>query len=275
MKNHLDMLEKNLQYQFKDPNLLIQALTHRSCKSRLNNERLEFLGDAVLDLLVGEYLFKKFQNATEGDLSKLRASIVNEQGFMKLALELDLGKYLFISQSEEHNAGRKKPSILSNAFEAIIGAIYLESGIHIAAEITYRLLERCYEKIDLSLTSDYKTLLQEVTQSRFGEIPKYELISQSGPDHQKIFEVAVIIGQKEYARCIGNSKKVAQQKCAHIAYNTLKKNKKDFSRTPARDCVKQDSMEENFTQESFVQENFATKDCQNIWGESTKFSKKK
>ncbi len=258
------MLEKKLQYQFKDPNLLIQALTHRSCKSRLNNERLEFLGDAVLDLLVGEYLFKKFENATEGDLSKLRASIVNEQGFMKLALELDLGKYLFISQSEEYNAGRKKPSILSNAFEAIIGAIYLESGIQSAAKITYRLLESCYERIDLSLTSDYKTLLQEVTQSRFGEIPRYELISQSGPDHQKIFEVAVIIGEREYARCIGNSKKVAQQKCAHIAYNVLQKNEQDFSRARVRDCVK-----ENFAQEGFIE------NCQNIWGESNKFSKKK
>ncbi|RAX55008.1 ribonuclease III [Helicobacter sp. 10-6591] len=232
---NLHALESHLQYTFLDKHLLIQALTHRSCKARYNNERLEFLGDAVLDLLIGEYLFKKFKNANEGDLSKLRASIVNEQGFMKLALELDLGKYIFISQSEEYNAGRTKSSILSNAFEAIIGAIYLESGITKAAEITYRVLESCYKTIDLSLTNDYKTLLQELTQSLFSEIPTYELVSESGPDHQKLFEIAIVIDNKEYARCIGSSKKNAQQKCAKIAYEILESQKARLHRLKSKE----------------------------------------
>ncbi len=219
----LDELERKLQYHFKDQKLLIQALTHRSCKSKNHNERLEFLGDAVLDLIVGEYLFKKFPKFSEGDLSKFRACIVNEQGFNKLALALDLGKYIFISPSEESNNGRSKPSILSNTFEALIGAVYLESGIQEAIRITYTLLESNYNKIDFRLFSDFKTSLQELTQARFSQIPRYELISESGPDHQKSFTMAIFIDNKEYARCTGSSKKNAQQKCAQVAYEILRK----------------------------------------------------
>lgn len=216
-------LEQKIQYHFKDQKLLAQALTHRSYKTQTHNERLEFLGDAVLDLVVGEYLFKKFPSLSEGDLSKLRACIVNEQGFNKLALALDLGKYIFISSSEERNNGRSKPSILSNTFEALIGAVYLESGIQEASRITHTLLESNYHTIDFGLSSDFKTSLQELTQARFSQIPRYELITESGPDHQKSFTMAVFINDKEYARCTGNSKKNAQQKCAQIAYEILQK----------------------------------------------------
>ncbi|WP_110581934.1 ribonuclease III [Helicobacter cinaedi] len=215
-------LEKKLGYTFKDKKLLLEALTHKSCKNAYNNERLEFLGDAVLDLLVGEFLFRKFPSAKEGELSKLRACIVNEKGFMKLAKSLDLGAFLHISQSEEHNKGREKASILSNAFEALMGAIYLESELTFLKDIVLKLLEQNYAKIDLhSLFTDYKTALQELTQAIFGEIPTYTLVSESGPDHQKSFEIALSVNGVEYARAKGSSKKDAQQKSAQIAYEKI------------------------------------------------------
>lgn len=216
------ILEKKLNYTFKNKKLLLEALTHKSCKVAYNNERLEFLGDAVLDLLVGEFLFRKFPNAKEGELSKLRACIVNEKGFMKLAKSLDLGAFLYISQSEENNKGRDKASILSNAFEALIGAIYLESDLRFLKNIVLELLEQNYARIDLSsLFTDYKTALQELTQAMYGEIPTYELVSESGPDHKKSFEIALSINGVEYARAKGSSKKDAQQKSAQIAYEKL------------------------------------------------------
>lgn len=216
------ILEKKLNYTFKDKKLLLEALTHKSCKMAYNNERLEFLGDAVLDLLVGEFLFQKFPNAKEGELSKLRACIVNEKGFMKLAKSLDLGAFLYISQSEENNKGRQKASILSNAFEALMGAIYLESELTYLKDIVLELLEQNYAKIDLaSLFTDYKTALQELTQAMYGEIPIYTLMGESGPDHQKSFEIALSVNGVEYARAKGSSKKDAQQKSAQIAYEKL------------------------------------------------------
>lgn len=187
-------LESALQYKFQNHQLLIEALTHRSCKKSYNNERLEFLGDAVLDLLVGEYLFKKFPLAQEGELSKLRACIVNEKGFMKIAQSIDLGDHILISQSEENNKGRHKASILSNAFEALIGAIYLESHLKCVQKIVNRLLEMNYARIDLdSLFMDYKTALQEITQARFGQIPVYTLIAESGPDHKKVLKFLLVL----------------------------------------------------------------------------------
>ena len=149
--------------------------------------------------------------------------VVNEQGFNKLALALELGKYIFISPSEESNNGRSKPSILSNTFEALIGAVYLESGLQEATRITHALLESNYNKIDFGLVRDFKTSLQELTQARFMQIPRYELISESGPDHQKSFTIAIFIDGREYARCSGSSKKNAQQKCAQVAYEILQK----------------------------------------------------
>lgn len=220
-------LEQTIHYTFQDQSLLLEAITHKSCKKSYNNERLEFLGDAVLDLLVGEYLFKKFPDSQEGELSKLRACIVNEKSLMKLAQSIQLGEYLHISQSEENNNGRVKPSILSNAFEALIGAIYLETNLEFVRPIVYQLLESNYARIDLvSLFMDYKTALQELTQAKFGQIPTYTLIGQSGPDHQKTFEIALNIGETEYARAIGNSKKEAQQQSAKIAYEKLQKDAK-------------------------------------------------
>ncbi|MDO7252367.1 ribonuclease III [Helicobacter cappadocius] len=217
-------LEKDIDYYFNDKQLLLQALTHKSHKIGPDNERLEFLGDAVLDLVVGELLFYEFPQSTEGNLSKMRAGVVSEKGFMKLAQSINLGHYLYISQSEEQNQGRNKPSILSNAFEALMGAVYLESGLEDVRRIVKILLEKVYPNRDFqSLSLDYKTSVQELSQAQFFEIPTYELVSESGPDHCKEFEMILLIRGKQYARARGKSKKDAQQKCAQIAYEKLKK----------------------------------------------------
>lgn len=216
-------LEQCLGYQFKDKNLIVEALTHKSFKKPYNNERLEFLGDAVLNLIVGEYLYHKFPKSNEGELSKIRASLVNETGFTKLAKDINLGDYIYISIAEERNNGRKKASILSDAFEAIMGAIYLESGLNNLKPIMLQLLENSYDKINLDvLFSDYKTALQEITQSMFGSIPEYKLEKSFGPDHQKEFEVSIWIDEKNYGTAKGKSKKLAQQAVAKIALEKLK-----------------------------------------------------
>jgi ribonuclease-3 len=226
MNNNIEILEEKLGYTFQDKKLIIEALTHKSYKQPYDNERLEFLGDAVLDLIVGEYLFVKFRKSDEGKLSKIRASLVNETGFDKLARSLDLGEYILLSNAEENNGGREKPSLLSNAFEAIMGAIYLEAGLKVVEKIAIGLIEKNHEEISLdSLFRDFKTSLQELTQASFGTTPEYKVISSRGPDHKKEFEVGVFIEGQEYARAVGKSKKVAQQIAAEMAVELLKKEK--------------------------------------------------
>lgn len=221
MKKYTE-LEKCLDYQFKNKDLIIEALTHKSYKKVFNNERLEYLGDAVLNLIVGEFLFNKFPESNEGELSKIRASLVNEKGFTKLALAINLGDYIYLSEAEDRNQGRKKASILSDAFEAIMGAIYIESGLTVLKPLILKLLDENYEEINLDeLFSDYKTALQEVTQAKFGAIPVYKLESAVGPDHEKEFELSLWIKDKHYATAKGKSKKLAQQAAAKIVLNKL------------------------------------------------------
>ncbi len=223
MDEKLKVLQRRLDYQFKNQNLIIEALTHKSYKKSYNNERLEFLGDAVLDLIVGEYLYYKFPNVAEGELSKLRASLVNEKGFQRLAEILNLGEHIYISLAEENNKGREKSSLLSNAFEALMGALYLEAGLFKCREVCVGLLELAYPVIDMdSIFRDFKTTLQELTQARFGDTPEYRLVRSFGPDHKKEFEMAVIIQNKEVSRAIGKSKKEAQQASAQLALQALK-----------------------------------------------------
>jgi ribonuclease-3 len=220
----VEELQKSLGYQFENEKLITEALTHRSYSKDFNNERLEFLGDAVMDLIVGEYLFFLFPDAEEGFLSKLRAALVNEESFTKLAKELNLGKYLKLSNAEENNGGREKPSILSSAFEALIGALYLEAGFEKTKEIALKLLKKVYPVINPDeLLKDYKTNLQEITQAYFGEVPEYRVINTTGPDHKKQFEIAVYIQGKKYATAKGKSKKVAQQEGAKKTIEILKK----------------------------------------------------
>ena len=221
MKN-IDKLETYLDYHFEDPQLLIEALTHKSYKQPYNNERLEFLGDAVLDLVVGEYLFSKFPDFDEGKLSKMRASLVNEEGFTRLAEHIKLGEFILLSNAEENNNGREKPSLLSNAFEAVMGAIYLQVGLAHVEALMYKYLNEVYPVIDMTtLFKDFKTTLQELTQAEFGVTPDYRLVGTSGPDHKKEFEISVYIQDKEYATAKGKSKKVAQQEAAYIALEKL------------------------------------------------------
>lgn len=220
----LQTLQKQLGYQFQNKELLIEALTHKSYKQPYNNERLEFLGDAVLDLIVGEYLYKRFIHFEEGNLSKMRASLVNEGGFTRLALYLNLGEYIYLSNAEENNSGRTKSSLLSNAFEALMGAIYLEVGLDTVRTITIDLLEKVHPDISLdSLFKDYKTSLQELTQAHYGITPDYQLVAAHGPDHKKEFEIAAFIDGKRYASAVGKSKKQAQQEAAKIALDILTK----------------------------------------------------
>ena len=226
MNKNIEILEKQLGYTFENRELIVEALTHKSYKKSYDNERLEFLGDAVMDLIVGEYLFKKFNKSDEGQLSKIRASLVSETGFTKLAKILKLGDYLLLSNAEENNGGREKSSLLSNAFESVMGAIYLEAGLKKVEEIAIKLIEDNYQDISLdSLFRDFKTTLQELTQARYGVTPEYRVLSSRGPDHLKEFEVGVFIQDKEYARASGKSKKIAQQIAAEVALHVLKKDK--------------------------------------------------
>lgn len=215
-------LEKKINYSFKNKQLLLQALTHKSSQLGFSNERLEFLGDAVLDLLVGEYLFNKFKNKGEGVLSKLRASLVNEDSFCRLAKLIDLGQYLSLSKIEEKAGGRHKSSILSDAFEALMGAIYLEGGIETLKAVFYNLMIKEFKDIHESLAlKDYKSQLQELTQDKFLCTPVYNTINEEGPDHNKFFTVEVLINSKSYATSSGNNKKSAQQNAAKIALEKI------------------------------------------------------
>lgn len=252
-KNLFAPLESALNYHFQNPLLLQEALTHKSYANAKNNERLEFLGDAVLDLLVGEYLFKKFYHFDEGRLSKMRASLVNEKSFASFARSIGVQHFLRLSTSEEQNYGREKDSLLSNAFEAIMGAIYLESSLQKVREIIQTLLDKFYPNMRFeSLLTDYKTALQELTQERFGVLPSYELINQKGPDHKKEFFMQVCINETIYAKASANSKKSAEQACAKLAYKELieksnpkqetKKSHKDEKKHSAKKaCNKKDS----------------------------------
>ncbi|EAJ0335126.1 ribonuclease III [Campylobacter lari] len=220
----LKKLQERLNYHFENEQLLIEALTHKSYKKPYNNERLEFLGDAVMDLVVGEFLFFKFQKDSEGNLSKLRAALVNEKSFATLAQKLDLGACIFMSIAEENNDGRNKPSILSDAFEALMGALYLEIGFEKTKNIALNLLNEVYPHIDTqSLFKDYKTRLQEITQANMAGTPEYVVMKAFGPDHKKQFEIAVKIQGIEVARSTAGSKKEAQQQCAKIALEKLGK----------------------------------------------------
>jgi ribonuclease-3 len=222
--NNLEQFFECLGYKFENKNLITEALTHKSYTRDYNNERLEFLGDAVLDLVVGEFLYSTFKDSEEGTLSKLRAALVNENSFTKLANEIRLGEFIYISPAEENNNGRNKSSILSNAFEAVMGALYLEAGLEKVREISLRLILNVYKKIDPNqLLKDYKTTLQEITQAHFGCTPDYRLIQATGPDHKKEFEIGVFINDKLYSTAKGHSKKVAQQNAAKDAIKQLKK----------------------------------------------------
>ena len=219
-------LEARLGYSFSDRARLECALTHKSYLNenagwgRPDNERLEFLGDAVLDLVVGHLLMEAAPERNEGELSKTRAAIVNETGLAHVAGELGLGEWLFLGRGEEQSGGRRKPSVLADACEAIVAAVYLDGGFNSAFAVVKRLFSSRVESVREPGSSDYKTRLQERAARRRVHV-RYAVVSEAGPDHDKTFEVAACIGEREYARGSGKTKKEAEQRAAELALRAL------------------------------------------------------
>jgi ribonuclease III len=226
----LAVLEKALGYKFKDPSLLDCALTHRSYANEnpdlmvRDNERLEFLGDAVLTLCISDMLMKKFPECTEGDLSKIRSSIVNERPLAGLARELRVGDYFLLGKGEDISGGRSKNSLLANALEAIIAAVYCDTGFEGAVDFIGKRFKPLLETgVADALYRDYKTSLQETTQNRFRVIPRYSVIREFGPDHDKVFQVRVSVGEIVSAAGMGRNKKEAEQRAARKALEAIER----------------------------------------------------
>lgn len=219
MGKKLQKLEDIIGYSFKNKDLLKLAMTHSSYanehnNSKLeNNERLEFLGDAVLELTVSSFLYNEYKNVNEGELTKTRASMVCEPTLFLCAQDIKLSDYILLGKGEEATGGRKRPSIVSDAMEALIGAIYLDSGIDSAKEFITKFILKDIE--NKKLFYDSKTILQEITQGKHMDDISYELISEEGPDHNKIFNVALKIGDKIVEKGCGKTKKAAEQEAAY------------------------------------------------------------
>ena len=221
-------LEARLLTDFSDKVLALAALTHKSyCNehkddSCTDNERLEFLGDAVIDLAIGHRLMDRFPGADEGELTKLRALIVNEEGLSRVARSLDLGGLLMLGRGEELTGGRDKSSVLADALEAVIGALYVGNGMPAVLGFVDRFFGEALEGVAKGRQGrDYKSLLQEDAQSRLKAAPKYRVVSETGPDHSKMFEVEVSIGSEVFARSTGRSKKEAEQSAAQKTLELL------------------------------------------------------
>jgi len=220
----LEGTAERLGYRFRNPALLRRSLTHCSFMggdTEQNNEQFEFLGDAVLSLTMSHLLLERFPDQSEGDLSKIRASLVNESVLARKAAEFRLGEDLLIGKGEERTRGRRKPSILAAAYEAVLGAVYLDGGFEAARELVAQHFEREIDEHATMGLKDYKTRLQELTQSLFKEVPTYYLIRETGPDHDKRFVSQISIGGKAYGRGVGRSKKIAEQAAAMQALGRL------------------------------------------------------
>lgn len=219
--------EQVIGYQFQNKDYLTIALTHSSYANETreavqNNERQEFLGDAVLSIVVSDYLFNRFHLA-EGDLTKLRAAIVCEKGLFNMAQKIQLGKQLRLGRGEELMGGRQRPSVVSDAFEALIAAIYLDGGIESARKFILPFVEDFLEHTEQISFKDYKTILQEIVQQNPEEKVSYALVGQSGPDHDKRFEVEVRLNSNVIGRGVGRSKKSAEQLAAKEALELMGK----------------------------------------------------
>jgi ribonuclease-3 len=228
-------LYERLGYIFKDPELLAWAFRHSSYVNErkepdLNdNERLEFLGDAVLALAISNILMDNYKGAKEGDLSKYRAIVVNEKGLCQVAMELGLGNYLLLGKGEELTDGREKPSILADTMESLLGALYLDAGFDRTKEIISRLFLPLIKEIESgNMNYDYKSMVQEYTQEAYRSLPEYILMEESGLSHDKTFRVALLLNGKTIAEGIGKSKKEAEQRAAREAFYCLSENRKNL-----------------------------------------------
>ncbi len=219
-------LEEKLQYRFKNQKLLINALTHSSYANEArdgisSNERLEFLGDSVLSIVVSEYIYKKFKNLPEGELTKLRASLVCEKSLCQFSRELEIGKYLRLGKGEEKGGGRERDSILADAFEAVLAAIYIDGGFEVAKNYVMRFITDELKHTDDEVFKDYKTALQEIIQRNPEETVSYILTGESGPDHDKLFEVEVRLNSNIIGKGVGKNKKQAEQFAAKEALHLM------------------------------------------------------
>jgi ribonuclease III len=221
-------LEKRLGYRFRNIHLLSTALTHRSYANEYpqlalaDNERLEFLGDAVLGLGVSDMLIKKYEDIDEGDLSKIRAALVNEKPLALLAATLQIGAGLLLGRGEENSGGRAKESLLANAFEAVIAAVYLDSSFIRTKNLIIKLMEPFLQEDNIQFQCfDYKTALQEYCQKKYKTAPLYITTDTSGPDHARIFEVTVKIADEIVETGSGKSKKEAEKHAAQKAWKAL------------------------------------------------------
>lgn len=224
----LKKLQKNMNYTFRDEALLKHALAHSSYANEHrgevpgSNERLEFLGDSVLSLIAAEYLFEHYRHLPEGKLTKMRALLVCENSLFDFAQQLGLGEHLLLGHGEERSGSRTRPSIVSDAFEAVLAAVYLDGGLESAKQYALPFLRRGAEQIDGHNHSyDYKTTLQEIAQQNPGELIHYELINATGPDHAKLFEVHCFLNSNLLGKGIGKSKKEAEQMAAKEALKLM------------------------------------------------------
>lgn len=220
--------ENKIGYQFKDKELIKLALTHSSYANevktgkRANNERLEFLGDAVLELGISEYIYRTFNEMPEGELTKLRAGVVCESSLAKKAREYSISKYIFLGKGEEVSRNNMRDSILADAFEAIIGAIYLDSGFEAAKDFLLKSLKDYIEEIKDNFKSlDCKTRLQEIVQRNGHNVLVYQIVGESGPDHNKVFYSNVSLNGKVIGKGEGHSKKEADQSAAMNALKSI------------------------------------------------------
>ncbi len=226
-KNSEELMEK-INYRFKNEGYLKEALTHRSFSNendktkKFDNEKLEFLGDAVLNLITTEYIYNLEKDKNEGELAKLKSQIISEPVFSSIANDLKLGDYLYLSNGEILSGGRERKSILGDAFEALMGAIFKDSDYYTTKDIALKfLLEKINNLEEIEGTGDYKTILQEVFQSKYRKMPEYELLSTKGPDHNKEFKIAVKLDNKIYGVGIGKSKKEAEKNAAREALEKI------------------------------------------------------
>ncbi|MGM0608583.1 MAG: ribonuclease III [Candidatus Muiribacteriota bacterium] len=226
IENIIEAFENKINIKFNNKTILKRALTHSSCdETDIDNETLEFLGDSVLGLIISEYLILNFPKENEGFLAKVRAYLVRTEKLHEIALKMELGKYLLIGKGEEKSGGRKRSSILANALEAVIGAVYLDKRLDTTAKFVLNIYKEDLKKknIDLNQFFDFKTKLQEFCQKKFHQIPVYKVISERGPDHNKIFEIEVNITNKVFGYGTGHSKKEAEQNAAKEAYFKISK----------------------------------------------------
>ena len=222
----LHTLEQRLGHRYENIGLLQTALTHPSYvnenrKGLKNNQRLEFLGDSVLSIVVAQYLFEHYTSLPEGELTKLRASLVCEKALHQFALQIDLGEFLLLGRGEENTGGRQRPSILADAFEAVIASIYLDGGLEEARKFVLRFIPKHLNVKQVEVNFDYKTALQEFVQRNKQETLDYQTVEERGPDHNKTFGVEVHLNSNVIGTGEGHSKKQAEQQAAKEALKLM------------------------------------------------------